>query len=309
MSQRWFNLKLKTSMYIQVFPQKGMLVFVHSLCLFVLLFSSFQLLARGPEWVPDLVVIPAGEFISGSDRAERDHAYMLDETAYGHSITRSQRWYESEHERRNRTLPEFSIMKSPVTRCEYAEFLNDTDHPAPQIDRASWDSQGLIHDFSSTIKFQWLKGEQNKFDRCQHPVVLVSNEDAMAYARWLSEKSGLTWRLPSEFEWEKAARGSSGNLFPWGNQYDAAKLNSHDNGPFDTLPVASFPGGASPFGLFDAAGQVFEWTATSGANDRRFVVKGGSWDDKGCGVCRPAARHTRDKDLKHILVGFRLVTD
>ena len=84
-------------------------------------------------------------------------------------------------------------------------------------------------------------------------------------------------------------------------------MNSHDKGPFDTVPVDAFPNGASPFGMFDAAGQVFEWTATDAAGKGRYIVKGGSWDDSGCGICRPAARHSRPEDLKHILVGFRLV--
>lgn len=274
--------------------------------------------AQDLSWLPELVVVPAGEFTSGSARNERDQAYELDEAAYGHSVTRTQRWYESEHKQQTRTLPQYFIMKTPVTRCDYARFINDTNHPAPQINQATWDAQRLKHAYTSTIKFQWRAGEQNKQDRCQHPVVLVSHKDANAYAHWLSIKSGSTWRLPDEFEWEKAARGLSGNLFPWGSQYDAAKLNSHDRGPFDTLPVGSFVSGASPFGLLDAAGQVFEWTATTRAkgknssNDestQRFVVKGGSWDDKGCGVCRSAARHFRDENLKHILVGFRLVTD
>ncbi len=85
-------------------------------------------------------------------------------------------------------------------------------------------------------------------------------------------------------------------------------MNSADAGPFDTIPVASYPGGASPFGVLDAAGQVYEWTASDG-NPGRAVVKGGSWDDKGCGVCRPAARHARPVDLKHILIGFRLIRE
>jgi len=112
--------------------------------------------------------------------------------------------------------------------------------------------------------------------------------------------------LPSELEWEKAARGTDGRIFPWGNIFDPAKLNSHDRGPFDTTPVGRYPTGANPFGLLDAAGQVFEWTS-SAAGAGRAIVKGGSWDDRGCGVCRPAARHARPVMIKHILIGFRLV--
>ena len=134
----------------------------------------------------------------------------------------------------------------------------------------------------------------------------MSHADATAYAAWLSIETGEVWRLPSEKEWEKAVRGTDGRLFPWGDTFDAARLNSHDSGPFDTLPVGTYPAGAGPFGLLDGAGQVFEWTATP-APGGRYFVKGGSWDDRGCGVCRPAARHGRPAALKHILVGFRLV--
>ena len=74
------------------------------------------------------------------------------------------------------------------------------------------------------------------------------------------------------------------------------------------MPVGSIPTGASPFGLLDAAGQVFEWTDTP-AGAGRYLVKGGSWDDRGCGVCRPAARHGRPGGIKHILVGFRLIAE
>jgi formylglycine-generating enzyme required for sulfatase activity len=137
---------------------------------------------------------------------------------------------------------------------------------------------------------------------------MVSYADVMAYAQWLSRKTGKTWRLPSEPEWEKAARGTEGAYFPWGNEFDPHLLNSHDAGPFATVPVGTFPDGASPYGMLDAAGQVFEWTSTP-AGTARHIVKGGSWDDRGCGVCRPAAHHSRPNTIKHILVGFRLVRE
>ena len=143
--------------------------------------------------------------------------------------------------------------------------------------------------------------------RGRRPVIHVSWDHAQSYAAWLSEQTGVSWRLPDEAEWEKAARGVDGRRFSWGDDFDPSRLDSHDAGPFDTVAVGSYPSGASPFGVLDAAGLVFEWTATMAA-DGHYIVKGGSWDDKGCGVCRPAARHSRPADLKHILIGFRLVT-
>jgi formylglycine-generating enzyme required for sulfatase activity len=174
------------------------------------------------------------------------------------------------------------------------------------VDKATWNGYGLIHPFERTRRHAWHNGRPPK-GRVDHPVVLVSHADARAYATWLSARTGQIWRLPNALEWEKAARGVDGRHFPWGDAFDPALLNSHDLGPFDTRPVGQFPAGASSFGLLDAAGQVFEWTSSPG-NPGRYLVKGGSWDDKGCGVCRPAARHARPQNIKHILIGFRLVT-
>lgn len=253
----------------------------------------------------DIVTIPGGSFIHGSDAAEREQAYRLDEEAYGHSVTRTQRWYESETPHTMAFLPSFRIMRTPVTNLQYAKFVRATGRPVPDVDPATWRSYGLVHPWERTRRHAWRDGGPPP-GRADHPVVLVSHADATAYAAWLSIETGEVWRLPSEKEWEKAVRGTDGRLFPWGDTFDAARLNSHDSGPFDTLPVGTYPAGAGPFGLLDGAGQVFEWTATP-APGGRYFVKGGSWDDRGCGVCRPAARHGRPAALKHILVGFRLV--
>ncbi len=260
---------------------------------------------------PALIRVPAGTFIAGSGGDEREAAYRLDEAAYGHSITRKNGWYEDERRPAKLGLPAFAITKTPITNDQYALFVAETGHPAPDVDPASWKGYGLIHPYARTRKFAWRRGRPPP-GRGPHPVVLVSFGDAGAYAEWLTRKTGARWRLPTEIEWEKAARGTDGRRFPWGGTFDAKRLNSHDSGPFDTMPVGRFPDGASPFGLLDAAGQVFEWTATPsprGPAATRVLVKGGSWDDKGCGVCRPAARHSRPRALKHILIGFRLVRE
>ena len=249
--------------------------------------------------------IPAGIFISGSDAAEREAAYRLDEAAYGHSRTREWGWYDSENERLGIKTDRYGITKTLITNAQYLAFILETGHPAPDVDEKTWASYGLVHPFQRTRRHAWKNGAPPK-GRLDHPVVLVSHSDARAYGQWVSKKTGKTWRLPRESEWEKAARGTDGRRFPWGNFYDPKRLNSHDLGPFDTVAVGRFAAGTSPFGLVDPAGQVFEWTTTE-AGKGRYLVKGGSWDDKGCGICRPAARHSRPEHLKHILIGFRLV--
>jgi formylglycine-generating enzyme required for sulfatase activity len=257
--------------------------------------------------VPATVKVSAGPFITGSDRVDREMAYRLDEAAYGHSRTRERGWYENESARRQSRTDAYRITRSPVTNAEYQIFVAATGRPAPDVDANTWRSYGLVHPYERTRRHAWMNGRPPP-GRLDHPVVLVSHEDAVAFAAWLAGETGTNWRLATEAEWEKAARGTDGRIFPWGNTYDPRRLNSHDHGPFDTTAVGSFPNGASPFGLQDAAGQVFEWTATP-AGERHYIVKGGSWDDKGCGICRPAARHARPMALKHILIGFRLVAD
>lgn len=271
-----------------------------------LIIIPFVALSDPALQVPELVQVPAGPFIRGSDRGEREAAYRLDEAAYGHSVTRKNRWYESEFDRGVVSLSAYEISKTLITNAQYAAFIAAMGHKAPDVDQETWRGYGLIHPFSRTRRYVW-SGNRPPEGREDHPVVLVSHADARAYAMWLSRVTGKRWRLPTEAEWVKAARGTDGRRFPWGGAYDAARLNSHDRGPFDTLPVDAFPHGASPFGMLDPAGQVFEWTATQARGTGRYIVKGGSWDDKGCGICRPAARHSRPETLKHILVGFRLV--
>jgi formylglycine-generating enzyme required for sulfatase activity len=274
--------------------------------------AAGEAVVAGQPEIPPVIVIPAGPFVMGSDRDEREFAYGLDEAAYGHDITRRNEWYEHEP-RRTVSTPAFQITRTPITNRQYRAFVAATGHRAPDVNPAVWQGYGLIHPYERTRRFAWSSAGFPA-NRGAHPVVLVSHGDALAYAAWLGERTGDTWRLPTEVEWEKAARGTDGRRFPWGDAFLPDRLNSHDRGPFDTLPVGTFPTGASPFGLLDAAGQVFEWTDTPWRRDdsgrvTHYVVKGGSWDDKGCGICRPAARHGRPAAIKHILIGFRLVRE
>jgi len=258
--------------------------------------------------VPETVTIPAGSFIEGSDRAEREYGYKLDEAAYGHSRTRQWKWYERDRKRAEVYLPVFEISRTLVTNRLYEAFVTETGHRVPDASRTLWDSYGLIHPYQRMLRHAW-KGGVIPHGREDHPVVMVSHDDATAFTAWLSEKTGDTWRLPTQQEWEKAARGTDGRYFPWGDAFDETRLNSHDAGPFDTMPVARFPDGNSPYGVTDMAGQVFEWTGDVADNGKVWVKGGGSWDDRGCGICRAAARHARPADLKHILIGFHLVRE
>ncbi|MBI5305492.1 MAG: SUMF1/EgtB/PvdO family nonheme iron enzyme [Chloroflexi bacterium] len=120
------------------------------------------------------------------------------------------------------------------------------------------------------------------------PVVGVNWYEAEAYCNWLSAITKREFRLPQEMEWEKAARGVDGREYPWGEKFDSALCNTNESHIYTTTPVGLYPGGVSPFGLFDASGNVWEWTGDwyqmyPGGNElddfgEKFrVVRGGSW--------------------------------
>ena len=132
------------------------------------------------------------------------------------------------------TLPAYSIGRFPVTVAEYACWVRN-GHPEPR----NWQTQLLTLD---------------------HPVEFVSFQDAMAYAAWLAELTDQPWRLPPEAEWEKAARGTDGRTYPWGNTFDRSRCNIWESGIFTTTPVGSYYRGASPYGVQDMAGNVVQWT-------------------------------------------------
>jgi formylglycine-generating enzyme required for sulfatase activity len=168
-------------------------------------------------------------------------------------------------------LDEFWIDKYEVTNADFAQFVEATGY---QTDA---EKEGL----SKT----WRDAAE---DKDNHPVVYVSWNDAVAYCQWLGK------RLPTEAEWEKAARGTDGKIWPWGNDWDEDSVNSKDAGPGHTMAVGSYPDGASPYGAEDMAGNVCEWVTDryqwdyyqaapdhnnpQGPNQGASrVVRGGSW--------------------------------
>ena len=173
---------------------------------------------------------------------------------------------DDEHPQHTVFLDAFYIDKYEVTNAQYKQFMDATGHEAP----------GLWND--------------ERFNQPNQPVVSVSWHDAVAYAEWAGK------RLPTEAEWEKAARGTDGRKYPLGNEWDSSKCNSgvDGDGYEYAAPVGSFPDGASPYGVMDMAGNVDEWCADLYDEDyysrspqqnpkgpdsgSRRVFRGGSWD-------------------------------
>ena len=161
----------------------------------------------------------------------------------------------------------------------------------------------------------------NRFDN--HPVVEVSWQDAKAYCEWLSaqfDQGGESWffTLPTEAQWEKAALGGDGRIYPWGDAPDPGVANYVETGIGATTPVGCFPSGMSPYGIKDLAGNVFEWClddkrryAKGKAIDphgegRNRVFRGGAWSVS-ARDCRAACRGWGDPDKRGRGLGFRLV--
>jgi len=202
-------------------------------------------------------------------------------------------------------LPAFRICKYPVTYCQFQAFVDAEDGYA----NAQW-WDGLHSD--GLVQQRKGPGEQ-RFRFTNYPRENVSWYDAMAFCRWLSAMFGDQVCLPTEQQWEKAARGTDGRAFPYGNEFDPTKCNSGNSGIGQTSAVGAFPGGASPYGAMDMSGDVWEWTLTefyngSDANisscDRR-VLRGGTWGNNAA-FARAAYRNDLKPSHREVSVGFRV---
>ena len=191
------------------------------------------------------------------------------------------------------SVEKFYIDAYEVTNAEYEKFTYDTKHEVP---------------------YHWSNGKVPK-NKKNHPVIYVNWYDAEGYCKWEGK------RLPTEQEWEKAARGESGNIYPWGNTWAIDKSNHPYKGSTGTEPVGSYPNGTSPYGLYDMSGNVWEWVDSfylphPGNNinrgeygtDKR-VLKGGSWFDclsYGCGLSAPTFnRSFFTPEVRNNSFGFR----
>lgn len=279
--------------------------------------SSSNITPSECETDSSFVFIPGGEFMAGSDRTERDFAYSISAQAIGKTPEgikqaeqnlRQAGWFNRESDRQTTSISSYCISRNLVTNQEYQKFIQATNHPIPSITPAEYQNQGfLVHPYSKVEEFLWQNGTYSQ-NTAQHPVVLISYGDALAYANWKGKQTKANYRLPTASEWEKAARGESGDYFPWGNNWLNEGTNFGGSGLDYTSEIARFPLSQSSYGVEDMAGNVFEYTSTLKSSGNRSVMKGCSWDDLP-GFCRAAYEHTRPIDSRHILFGFRLVRE
>ncbi len=242
--------------------------------------------------LPEFIAIPAGTFLMGTP--ERD----LSKLAKRYGGTRES--YREESPQHPVALPAYAIARTPVTHALYAAFVAATGARAPLAWRGQTPPEALR----------------------DHPVFDVSWEEAAACAAWLREVTGLPLRLPTEAEWERAARGDDGRQFPWGDSFDPALANTREGGVPGTTPVGTYAAGASPFGALDMAGNVWEWTASLDASypyrrddgreapdaPGRRIMRGGCYANPQ-GYARCACRFRLPPTVRNEFTGFRLARD
>ena len=176
----------------------------------------------------EMCLVPAGEFTMGT--REQDLAVLVEQ----HGAKRE--LHVPEVPQHTLYLPAYYIGRMPVTNAQYATFAQPANSS--------------------------LQG-----NNADHPIVNVSWYDAVRYCQWLAQTTGTSCRLPSEAEWEKAARGTDGRIYPWGDVADPRRANYDETGLGRTSAVGRYPGGASPYGCLDMSGNVWEWTRSLWGED------------------------------------------
>ena len=255
------------------------------------------------ELLPRFARVPAGEFSMGADDGDEDQRPQ--HTAYVNA---------------------FFLSIHAVTNQQYAEFVRATGHPAPAVRDLPLvvTPQQELAFRELAAPYVWRGGELSP-DRLRHPVTLVTYRDAVAYCEWLSKRLSQPLRLPTEAEWERAARGNlEGRRYPWGDDIDPSRANFLPDPGLKryrgTRPVGSFAPNA--FALYDMAGNVWEWVADWYAPDiyrtpdRRNprgpaegtlrVLRGGSWVTHDVDQLRCSHRHKVPADTYAYSIGFRV---
>jgi len=224
---------------------------------------------KQPAADPGMVFVPAGEFVMGSNKV--DDRGLQKEYGFVDPL------FVDEHPQRKVSLHAFMIDQYEVTNIDYKKFVVATHYPEPaawiqngynvrdeklrsfgveMLRRAASDYFKLDMDTTTMSREQLLAAlDKAQKARDKLPVTVVTWNDAHAYCAWAGK------RLPSEAEWEKAARGTQGFEYPWGNEFDAKKMNSGQGRDAENAiaPVGSYPGDKSPYGAYDMAGNVSEW--------------------------------------------------
>lgn len=253
------------------------------------------------------VYVPAGEFTMGSSDSQIVEAEKLCSGCI----------FSNEQPQHIVTLDAFWIDRTEVTNAMFAKFIQETQYKtvAERLGKGGVFSNGSWSEVSGT-DWRHPNGPQtNLIGLDQHPVVQVSWNDALAYCSWAGRQ------LPTEAQWEKAARGTDGRTYPWGNDPQTTSLannKSLNDGYEFTAPVGSYPAGASPYGALDMAGNVWEWVndwydptyyskspadnPTGPAFGESHVQRGGSWDN---GDLHVAFRNYVDPNYSQPNFGFR----
>ena len=261
--------------------------------------------------VPVTVLIPQGKFIMGSERREGQSGY--DELSqWDDEATPEGARFELE-------LPDYLIGKYPVTVAQFRRFIEDRGYER----QAYWTPEGWVRrkEEGWAAPRYW---DDPTWNVDNHPVVGVTWYEAVAYCAWLTATNpGRRFRLPDEAMWEKAARGTDGRRWPWGDTWDGTRLNAEQT-IGRTSAVGIFPQGESPYKVFECAGNVLEWCSGPGVGEtpypfrqRRYhedlkltptfrALRGGSWNYYDQGT-RAAYRDDNLPVYGLIFVGFRVV--
>ncbi|WP_166831702.1 bifunctional serine/threonine-protein kinase/formylglycine-generating enzyme family protein [Thalassoroseus pseudoceratinae] len=221
----------------------------------------------------DFVFVPAGTFQAG---CTVESARQMVAALAISNIEKAVTWLTSQPPITVRT-DAFRISRSPITNAQYAEFVNATNAPPPS---------------------HWPGTQPHAADR-NKPVTQISRLDAEAFCEWAGH------RLPTRFEWEKAARGTDGRTYPWGNVFDASRCQCAENQAEGVTEVDQFLDGASPYGLLQACGNVWEWIADE--SDQPATLRGGSFAST-CRVYGATSTPMKSQpSLRHPEFGFRVV--
>lgn len=244
-----------------------------------------------------LIYIPAGEFWMGSEGVDAP---------------------ENEQPQHKVSLDDFWIYETEVTNAMFEDFVQETGYQT-SVEKSGWSYtfDGVAWQKTSGAYWRQPEGKGSSLrGREGHPVVHISWYDANTYCLW----SG--GRLPTEAEWEKAARGTTNAQYPWGNNAPTAQLLNFESNIMNTVPVGSYPQGKSIYGVYDMSGNVWEWVSDwydseyyqhspssnpQGAESgNTHVFRGGSWDDEASSVTA-TVRVGFDPATTSASIGFRCV--